>query len=60
MRSAEPSIINQIQLFYPLCFKFGTLTQLARIEPCGDLDHDLRTFECVSCGNADNVTVKFR
>ena len=60
MRRADPSIINQIQLYRPLCSKCGTLTQLARIEPCDDSNHDLRTFECVSCGNADTVTVKFR
>ena len=60
MRPAEPSIINQIQLYRPLCSKCGTLTQLARIEPAPEPEHDLRTFECVSCGNADVVTVKFR
>lgn len=38
--------INPIQLYRPLCSKCGTLTQLARIEPSGDPDHDLRTFEC--------------
>ena len=60
MRPAEPSIINHIQLYRPLCSKCGTQTQLARIEPAPEPDHDLRTFECVSCGNADMVTVKFR
>ena len=60
MRTAEPSILNQIQLYRPLCSKCGTLTHLARIEPCDDPNHDLRTFECVACGNADTVTVKFR
>ena len=60
MRPAEPSIINQIQLYRPLCSECGTLTHLARIEPAPEPDHDLRTFECVSCGNADMITVKFR
>ena len=60
MRLGEPSIINQIQLYRPLCSKCGTLTQLARIEPAPAQDHDLRTFECVSCGNADTVIMKFR
>ena len=60
MRLAEPSIINQIQLYRPLCSRCGTLTQLARIEPAPERDHDLRTFECVSCGHSDMVTVKFR
>ena len=60
MRPAEPSIINQIQLYFPRCSKCGTLTQLARLEPCDEPDHHLRTFECVACGNADTVTMKFR
>lgn len=60
MRPAEPSILNQIQLYRPLCSKCGTLTQLARIEPADEPDHDLRTFECVACGNADVLKVKFR
>jgi hypothetical protein len=38
MRPGEPSIINQIQLYRPLCSKCGTLTQLARLEPCDDPD----------------------
>jgi len=60
MRPAEPSIINQIQLYRPLCSKCGGFTQLARIEPADDPDRDLRTFECMACSNADVVTVKFR
>ena len=60
MRPGEPSIINQLQLYRPLCSKCGTLTQLARLEPSEDPDHDLRTFECGACGNADTVTMKFR
>lgn len=60
MRPTEPSQINQIQLYRPLCSKCGTLTQLARIEPALEPEHDLRTFECISCGNADVVMVKFK
>jgi hypothetical protein len=60
MQSSEPSIINQIQLHRPLCSRCGRLTQLARIEPTGEPDHDLRTFECVACGNADVVKIKFK
>ena len=60
MRPAEPSIINQIQLYCPLCSKCGALTQLVRLEPCDDPDHDLCTFECVACGNADTAAIKFR
>ena len=61
MARQEQAHINRIQLLYhPFCSKCGTLTQLACIEPSGDPDHDLRTFECQMCGNADTVTVKFR
>ena len=59
-RESEPSVINQIQLYRPLCSKCGTLTQLARIEPSDDPDHDLRTFECSMCGNSDVVKIKFK
>lgn len=60
MQPAKPSIINQIQPYRPPCSKCGTLTQLTRIEPSGEPDHDLRTFECMACGNEDVVKVKFR
>jgi hypothetical protein len=52
--------MNQIQLYRPLCSKCGTMTELARIEPADEAGHDLRTFECMSCGNADTVKVKNR
>ena len=60
MQPAQPSVINQIQLYRPLCSKCGTLTQLASIEPSADPDHDLRTFECIACMNADVVRMKFK
>ena len=52
--------INQVQLYRPRCSKCGGPTQLARIEPCDDPDHDERTFACVVCVNTDKVKVKFR
>ena len=51
---------NQVQLYRPLCSKCGQLTQLARIEPAEEPHHDLRTFECLTCGNTDVVLVKFK
>jgi hypothetical protein len=60
LRLPEPSQINLIQPYRPLCSKCGALTELARIEPAAEPDHDLRTFECMLCGNADTVEVKFR
>ena len=60
MQPAKQSVINQIQLYRPFCSKCGTLTQLALIEPSDEPEHDLRTFECIACSNADTVSVKFR
>lgn len=56
----HPHQVNQVQLYRPLCSKCGTMTQLARIEPSGDPRHDVRTFECMGCGNLDVVNIKFR
>ena len=44
----------------PPCSRCGSPTRLARIVPTKEPDHDLRTFECRVCGNADTVTMKFR
>ena len=52
--------INQIQLYRPLCPKCRMLMQLARIEPSGEPDHDLRKFECVACDTSDTVKIKYR
>lgn len=60
MPEHEHSHINQVQLYRPLCSKCGTLTQLARIEPSDEPGHDLRTFECIACGNSDVVRIKFQ
>ena len=59
MRTAEPSHIDAIQNYRPPCPKCGSLTQLARIEPADESDHDLRTFECL-CGHTETVRIKFR
>jgi predicted RNA-binding Zn-ribbon protein involved in translation (DUF1610 family) len=60
MSQPEQAHINHVQLHRPLCSKCGTLMALARIEPAPYPDHDLRTFECPACGNADTVPFKFR
>jgi hypothetical protein len=60
MPQSQPSQISQLQLYRPLCSKCGALTQLARIEPAPEPDHDLRTFDYVTCGNAVVVTIKFK
>jgi predicted RNA-binding Zn-ribbon protein involved in translation (DUF1610 family) len=60
MDPREPSILNQVQLHRPPCPKCGRVTSLARIEPCDEPDHDLRTFECDACGHAAVLKIKFR
>jgi len=41
-------------------FEVRDANALARIEPSGEPDYDVRTFECVTFGNSDEVKVKFR
>lgn len=60
MPTSEPSLLNQLQLYRPPCSRCGAPTSLARIEPVAEAHHDLRTFECASCGHAEVVEVKFR
>jgi len=60
MQSAEAKHHSAIQNYRPACSKCGSLTMLARIEPSGELGHDLRTFECAACGNTETMLVKFR
>ena len=44
----------------PACSKCGLPTRLTRIEPTGEPDYNLRTYECETCGNIDRVKVRFR
>jgi ribosomal protein S27AE len=60
MPQSESSTVNRIQLYRPQCSKCGTLTALTHIEPAPEPDHDLRTFECPACGNADVVLIRFK
>lgn len=60
MLRAAQTTISQVQLSRPPCSKCGTRTQLARIEPSDEQDHDLRTFECLACGNTDVVKIKIK
>jgi len=60
MNPSEPSHGKQSQLYRPLCSKCGTLSTLRRVEPSPEPGHDLRTFECPSCGHTEVVTMKFR
>ena len=60
MPRSEPSIMNQVQIFRPPCSKCGRPTTLARIEPALAPGHDLRTFECTVCNNADTVEVLYK
>ena len=60
MSDTAQTNINAVTQHRPRCSKCGGLTTLARIEPSDEPHHDLRMFECVSCGNEDVVTVKFK
>ena len=60
MSLSEPPPGKQSQLYRPLCSKCGTLSTLRRVEPSPEPDHDMRTFECPSCGHIDQVKIKFR
>jgi DNA-directed RNA polymerase subunit M/transcription elongation factor TFIIS len=60
MQHSEPSIINALQLYRPSCSKCGSLMMLARIEPAAEPGHDLRAFECETCGRAEIVEAVFR
>jgi len=60
MSQPEPVSIHQMQRYYPACPKCRTRMALARIDPSGELDYDLRTFECVTCGHSDTAKVELR
>ena len=60
MPKSEPSQINMMQVYRPVCAKCAGLMLLARIEPSDEPDHDLRTFECPFCQHTEVVEVKFR
>ena len=55
MGRPEPSFMNQVQVYRPRGSKCGGPTTLAR-KP----GHDLRTFECTVCNNADTLEVAYR
>ena len=60
MQQSSRLPINQLDLYRPACPKCGERMWIARIEPSDDPGHDLRTFGCVACGNADVMKVKFK
>jgi len=59
MPRSEPSFMNQVQIFRPPCTKCVAPTTLARLEPAAAPGHDLRTFECTVCSNADIIDVAY-
>jgi DNA-directed RNA polymerase subunit RPC12/RpoP len=60
MNPSEPKQRQLAQLYRPLCSRCGALSMLIRVEPSAEPDHDLRTFECPSCGHVDPIKMKFR
>jgi hypothetical protein len=60
MRPYEPSQVNAVQTYQPPpCPHCGGRMGLARIEPAPEPDHDVRTFECIACGHADTLKVRY-
>jgi hypothetical protein len=56
----EPSQLGQLRYYRPACSRCGRQTWLTRIEPAPEPGHDLRTFECASCGRTEVIKMKYR
>jgi hypothetical protein len=56
----EPSQLGQLRYYRPACSQCGRQTWLVRIEPAEEPGHDLRTFECASCGHSEVIKMKYR
>jgi len=44
----------------PSCPACRKMMLLARIEPSGRPDYDIRTFECPVCGHSETAEVKYK
>jgi hypothetical protein len=60
MPDFQSSQHDQDELYRPLCPKCGGLTALAHIQTAPQSDHDRRTFQCIACGHAEVVVLKFK
>lgn len=59
MLPTNPQVTAILEAARPLCERCGARMYLTRIEPSDELNHDLRTFECL-CGHADTVKIKYK
>jgi len=59
MPQSDTSIMNQLQVYRPLCAKCGTSMSLTRIEPDRP-DHDKRSFECQACHRVETSIFRFK
>ena len=60
MQPSSPLPVNQVDVYRPACAKCGSRMMLARIEPSGKPNHDMRTFECAQCGRERCEVVRFK
>jgi hypothetical protein len=60
MPTTEQPPPNTHGTFCPCCPLCRGMMLLCRIEPSDQPGHDLRTFECRSCGCAETRKVRFR
>ena len=44
----------------PPCDMCGMPMFLSHVEPADEVDHDRRTFECLTCRRSHTVTVKYK
>lgn len=58
--TSPPHQINSMPHYRPQCSKCGSLMALSRIEPAGEPDHDLRTFECWNCDYTETIGMRFK
>jgi ribosomal protein S27AE len=60
MQQSSPSPVNLVDLYRPACPKCGLRMMIARIEPSGKPNHDMRTFECGQCGHTRSEVVRYK
>ena len=59
MQPAIPDQVDAIQDDRLACARCGSRMMLVRVEPSGQPDHDLRTFECL-CGRAERLKIRLK
>ena len=60
MSLTQPATEYLNNISKPACPTCQKVMLLARIEPSGKPDYDIRTFECAVCGHSETNEVKYR